>query len=249
MNVLGPLVASAILSLMFVVSPQTLPVGTALPIMVNSTLEGKNAKVGQKIVGKLMQDVPVSPGFVVKKGAQVTGHVVAVQRPTLITVQFTQLEYEHQAIPINVSLRALASSLDVFQAAVPVGASTSEASNEWVTQQVGGDYVFRGRGYITSDQGKVGRWDGNGVWGKLLPGNNCPDDELNQQEQALWVFSVAACGAYGYDKKMTVTHDGHTAPFGQITLQATAKTVEVRAGSGWLLLVNRAAKTGDNPKP
>lgn len=241
--------AAAIFSLMMVTSPQTLPVGTALPIMVSSSLNGKSAKVGQKIEGRLMQDVPVSSGFTIKKGSQVTGHVVSVQRPTLVTLQFTQLEYEHQTIALNVSLRALASSADVFQAAVPVGASTSEASNGWVTQQVGGDYVFRGRGYVSSDQGKVGRWDGNGVWGRLLPGNDCPDLELNQHEQALWVFSVAACGAYGYDKKMTVKHDGHTAPLGQITLQATAKNLEVRGGSGWLLLVNRAVKAADNARP
>ncbi len=244
MNILGLKFAAAILSVIFITSPQTLPVGTALPIMVSSTLDAKSAKVGQKIEGKLMQDVPVAAGFTIKKGSQVTGHVVSVQRPTLITVQFTQLEYEHQTISLNVSLRALASSQDVFQAAVPVGASTSEASDEWITQQVGGDFVFRGRGYVSSDQGKIGRWNGSGVWARLTPAYDCPDVELNQQEQALWVFSATACGAYGYDKKMTIAHDGHSAPLGQITLQATAKNLEVRAGSGWLLLVNRAAKAG-----
>jgi hypothetical protein len=244
MNPLALKLAVAILSFMMVTAPQTLPVGTALPIMMSSGLNAKSAKVGQKIEGRLMQDVPISSNLVIKKGSRVIGKVIAVQRPKQITVQFTQLQGDKLTIPLNVSLRALAAAEDVFQAAVPVGASTSESSDEWVTQQVGGDFVFRGRGYVSSDQGKVGRWNGNGVWGRLDPGADCTDADINKEEQALWVFSTSACGTYGYEKKLIITHDGHAAPLGQITLDSTAKNLEVRGGSGWMLLVNPPAKAG-----
>jgi len=218
-----------------------LPAGTALPVMLGATLNPKSDKVGQKIEGKLMQEVHLPSGAVIKKGAKVTGQVIAVQKPSRITVQFTELQDEHQTIVLNVSLHALASAESIFQAQLPVGNSPSEQSNEWVTQQVGGDYVFRGRGYVSSGQGKVGLWTGEGVVGKLSAGEDCLDFEGNGQEQALWLFSTAACGAYGFNKKLTIVHDGSTAPLGQITLESTAKELQVRSGSGLLLVVNSQA--------
>jgi hypothetical protein len=245
MNLVRSSVAVALLCCFaMAVAGPTLPPGTALPIMLSSTLNAKNDKVGQKIEGKLMQEVHLPSGVVLKKGSRVVGEVIAVQRPLRITVQFTQLQDEHQTIPLNASLRALAASQSVFQAGLSVDASPWESSNSWTTQQVGGDFVFRGRGYVTSDQGKVGLWNGSGVWGRLASAGDCPDSQINGLEQSLWIFSTGACGAYGYDKKLTIAHDGYTAPIGQITLQATSKYLEVRGGSGWMLIVNPGASGG-----
>ncbi len=227
------------------VKPHNLPPGTALPIMLSTTINARTDKAGKKIEGKLMQEVRLPSGIVIKKGARVIGQVISLQKPSRLTLQFTQLEEEHQTIPLNASLRALAASETVFQAGLPADASTAEQSDEWVTQQVGGDFVFRGRGYVSSNQGKVGIWTGNGVVGRLSSGEDCPDYEGNGQEQALWVFSTTACGAYGYDKKLTIAQDGQTAPLGQITLVSTGKELQVRGGSGWLLVVN----PGENVAP
>lgn len=231
------------------VTPHNLPPGTALPVMLGTTINARTDKAGKKIEGKLMQEVRLPSGVVIKKGSRVIGQVVSLQKPSRITLQFTALEEDHQTIPLNASLRALAGSENVFQAGVPADASTAEQSDEWVTQQVGGDFVFRGRGYVSSTQGKVGIWTGNGVVGRLSSGEDCPDSEGNGQEQALWVFSTTACGAYGYDKKLTIAHDGQTAPLGQITLEFTGKESEVRGGSGWLLVVNAATSSVPSPKP
>ena len=241
MNILGSKLAAAMLALAMAAATPTLPAGTALPIMLGSTLSAKSDKVGQKIEGKLMQEVHLPSGAVIKKGAKVIGQVIAVQKPSRITVQFTALEDEHRTVALNVNLHALAAAESIFQAQLPVGNSTPEQSNEWVTQQVGGDYVFRGRGYVSSDLGKVGLWTGEGVVGRLSAGEDCLDFEGNGQEQALWLFSTAACGAYGYNKKLTIVHDGRTAPLGQITLESTAKELQVRSGSGLLLVVNSQA--------
>jgi len=216
---------------------QSLPPGTALPVEIGSSLNARNAKPGQKIEGKLMQELQLPSGDAIKKGAHVVGQVVSVQRPSRVTVKFTQLEDGHQTIPLSVSLRAVAASESVFNAGVPIDAnSTYDPSNEYTTRQIGGDVVFRGRGYVASDQGKVGRWNGTGVWGMLAPGGDCPASEDNRMEQALWIFSTTACGVYGIEGA-SIAHAGRTPPVGQITLQSD-KDLLVRGGSGWLLLVN-----------
>ncbi len=240
--------AAAILCSATTVTAQSLPAGTALPVMLGTTLNAKSDKPGQKIEGKLMQEVKLPTGDVIKKGSHLSGKVVSVQGRSRITVQFNQLQDDKQMVPLNVSLRALAATESVFQAGLPVGASTSEASDEWVTQQVGGEFVFRGRGYVGSEN--TARWNGSGVWGKLTPGDDCPTSDDNGQEQALWVFSTTACGTYGFEKKLTIAHDGRTSPMGQITLESNepSEDILVRGGSGWLLLVNSPSSTPEKPK-
>jgi hypothetical protein len=218
-------------------SPTILPVGTALPVAVNSTLNAKSAKPGEKLEGKLKQEVRLPSGIVIKKGSRVDGKVVSVQGPLRITVQFTELQNEGRTIPLNVTLRALAATESVFAADLPVG-NVPDQANEWVTQQVGGDYVFRGRGYVSSNMGKVGLYNGDGVWGKLAAGGDCIANDDNGAMQALWIFSGSACGTYGF-KDLSIAHDGSAPPMGQITLESN-KDILVRGGSGWLLLVNPA---------
>ncbi|MGC2111038.1 MAG: hypothetical protein WA655_16075 [Candidatus Korobacteraceae bacterium] len=235
--------AAALLCFAATLAAQSLPPGTALPVMLSTGLNAKNTKVGQKIEGRLMQEVTLQSGPIIKSGSHVTGHVVEVSRPrgsgSRIVVAFDQLQDEGKFISLNVSLRALAESENVFQAGVPAGsAGASESSDEWVTKQVGGEFVFRGRGTLESSQGKVGRWSGTGVWGQLAPAGDCPATDANGQEQALWIFSTTACGLYGFEH-MKLTHAGNTDPLGQITLEST-EDVEVRGGSGWLLIANSA---------
>ena len=237
-------IAVAVLSLETLLVAQGLPAGTALPVMVelDSQLQGQQA--GEKIEGKLMQAVLLPSGGKIKSGSHVTGHVVAsAVSPSRITLTFDAIEDQGRTIPLNVSLRAMASSENVFQAKTPIDAISSyESSYGWTTKQVGGDVVFRGRGYIASPQGKVGQWNGTGAWGKLTAAGDCLARDSNDQEQALWVFSTTACGVYGIES-LRVAHAGRTAPFGEIILESS-NDILVRGGSGWLLLVNA---TSDNP--
>ena len=220
---------------------QNLPAGTAFPVALGSSLNARNSKTGQKIGGNLMQEVSLSSGITIKKGSRVSGHVVSVSKASghgsRIVVTFDRLQDEKTSIPLNVSLRALAASENVFNAGTPVdSSSTDESSDEWVTKQVGGEFVFRGRGYVASKQGKVGRWTGTGVWGRLQSVDNCPANAVNDQEQALWVFSTTACGVYGIEHA-TIAQAGTNNPVGQIAIESTGN-LEIRGGSGWLLLEN-----------
>lgn len=218
---------------------QNLPPGTALPVMLNTSLNAKSVKPGQKIEGKLMQEVMLDAGKL-KSGSHLTGHVVSVSQPgpsgARIVLQFDQLQNEHQSIPLHVGLRALASQQNVFNAGLPVDASSStESSQEWVTKQVGGDFVFRGRGYVSSDKGRVGTYSGSGVWAPLPATDGCPAGDSTNPQQALWIFSTTACGAYGFEHTK-LEQSGLTPPLGQIVL-GSPTDIDVRGGSGWLLMV------------
>jgi len=222
---------------------QNLPAGTAIPVMLNSTLKSNDAKAGDKLEGKLMQQVLLPSGGKIKSGSHVTGHVVSAGLTgsvSHLTVMFDDLQDQGRTIPLNVGVLAIAATENVFQAKTPIDAiSTYESSYGWTTKQVGGDVVFRGRGYIASPEGKVGRWNGNGAWGKLTPAGDCPPADVNDQVQALWVFSTTACGIYGLEN-LKLAQAGSTSPMGQITLES-AKQILVREGSGWLLVVNAAS--------
>lgn len=228
---------------------QNLPVGTSLPVQVTSSLNAKNAKPGQKIDGKLMQEVQLGEARI-KSGSHVTGHVISATKPgasgSRVTLQFDGLQNGDQKIALHVGVRALASSQSVFNAGLPVDTtSTAESSQEWVTQQVGGDYVFRGRGYVSSNEGKVGIWSGAGVWAKLPEVGDCPAGDSSNPQQALWIFSTTACGAYGFENTK-VEQSGLSAPLvGQIVL-SSSKDVDLRGGSGWLLFV---VGGGESPSP
>ncbi len=236
--------AAALLVSCTLLGAQTLPPGTTLPVELGTTLNARSDKAGQKIEGKLKQEVRIARGQTVKSGSRVTGHMISTKKSGgfAIVLQFDQLQDEHVTIPLNVSLRAMASSADVFQAGLPVGSnSDAESSDEWVTKQVGGEYVFRGRGYVSSENGKAGIWTGSGVWGRLAAGGDCQASDNNATEQSLWIFSTNACGLYGF-KDVTLGHAGDTPPIRQISLESS-KDILVRSGSGWLLIVNAAPET------
>ena len=222
-----------------------IPVGTALPVALNSTLDARKDKPGQKLEGRLMQDVPLPSGEKIKAGARVEGHIIEVTKlaggGSRMVLKFDQLTADGRTIPLVLSARAIATSYSVSQAQVPINAlSDAESSNQWVMRQVGGEIVKRGRGIIASVDGVVGRYDG-AAWGKLTTGINgdCAAAEGNGIEQALWVFSTSACGPYGLED-VKLAHDGRTAPVGQIVLES-GKNVHVGGGSGWFLLVMGAS--------
>ena len=230
-------------------SAQMLPPGTAIPVVLSSDLNAKRVKPGQKIEGKLAQAIRIPDGGHINKGAHITGHIVSTKSPSgggsRIVVQFDQLQDEHVSVPLQVGLRAMASSQAVFQAGVPVDVtSDAEPSTEWVTQQVGGDHVFRGRGYMASDNARDGIWDGAGVWGNLPVIEGCAGGENKDPMQALWVFSAAACGIYGFENTRLESDGSNLPPYGQIAI-ISPKNIDIRGGSGWLLVVN----VPEQPKP
>ena len=227
----------------------TIPVGTILPVQLNSSLRSDKVRPGQEISAEVTQDVPLPGGRKIHAGAKVIGHVVSA-RPAVHgmmsdpSLRFDTLAMGRQRFPLTTNLRALATMMDVSEAQVPEsGPDRATSASEWITDQIGGEVVYRG-GVVTHGSNIVGNSvGGSGVMAHLRtrPGTNCRGEkEGNDQMQALWVFSSDACGLYDFPK-LTLAHAGRTDPVGQIKLSSDKGNVKVPGGSGMLLRVNAIA--------
>ena len=237
------LIAVAILFLATVcLCAQQIPAGTILPAMLDNTLDSGRTKPGQQISAKLRQDVPLPNGQKIKRNSKVSGHVFAVSggNPTSITLQFDRVEVNKTSVPISVSLRALASMEAVSQARMPANPNSGYGTTSWDWNMalIGGQAAFNGQRIVKSQDGQV---VGKVVEpGQILgvpmanPERGCAGAPQDSSEQAFWLFSTDACGAYGF-KDLTIV--GNTGAEGQITLQSPQKIV-VRDGSGLLLQTN-----------
>ena len=225
---------------------QEIPAGTVIPAMLKATLDARKATVGQKLEARVMQDVPLSTQTRIRVGAKLIGHVVEVERPgatagSRIIISFDRLLMDRSEVTVVTSLRSLASMMEVFEAQMPTNAiddyGTSEA--DWVTVQIGGDVVYRRGGIVMFDNHVVGKSTiGGQVTAKLIASREggCRGAVAgDEREQALWLFSPSACGAYGFED-LKIAHAGRRDPVGQITLES-GKNVLLRGGSGLLLRV------------
>ena len=134
--------------------------------------------------------------------------------------------------------------MDVSDAQVPEsGPDRGTSENEWTTDQIGGEVVYRG-GVVAHGSNIVGNSVlGSGVLVNLSsrPGTKCRGEMAgNDQMKALWVFSSDACGLYDLPN-LTLAHAGRSDPVGQIKLLSDKGNVKLRAGSGMLLRVTGAA--------
>lgn len=235
---------------------QEIPSGTVLPVMTSKSVDSAKSKPGDKLAGRLMQDVVLPSGRRIRAGARVEGQVVeSAATPNSsgarLVVRFDRVVADGKDLPITVSLRALASMQEVFQAQLPVGSfdEYGTSTSDWTTVQVGGAAVYRGDGTVRSAMEVVGRaTDYGAVTARLtpVPKLGCPENAFDSdREQSLWVFSPWACGTYGFED-LEIPHHGTTAPVGTIEL-TSLKAVHIRSGSGWLLRTVLAGSDSHNP--
>jgi hypothetical protein len=249
MYVLRPLSSVTVLVLLFTFAAafgQQIPPQTALPVMLNSTLDAKKDKPGEKIEGKVMQDVALDDGNKIGHDSRVLGHIIDVKAPggaagSSMTIAFDQIEDHGKSFDIKVFVRALASMEAVYQAQLPLNADSQYVGEDsWITAQIGGEKVDRAGRRVIANGEVVGKAPAPGmVIAKLRPAADCPGSDGGGREQALWIFSTTACGVYGLSD-IKIAHAGRTPPVGEVELQST-KDLLVRGGSGWLLLTVAAA--------
>ena len=227
----------------------SIPAGTILPVALRSSLNSKKSKAGQAITARIMQDVPLSTGEKLPAGSKVIGHVIEVSEAenggVRLSLRFDTLVTRKRRIPINTSLRALASSMSVWEAQLPfTGPDRGTSEDSWTTVQVGGDeVVYRAGGPVVEGHQIVGRPTMDGVLVRVdsVPGMKC-QGELNSNDrlQALWVFSSDACGTYGLPH-VAIERAGRSNPVGNIVLCSDTAGLNIRGGSGMLLRVNSAS--------
>jgi hypothetical protein len=226
----------------------TIPSGTILPVRLNSTISSAKSKPGQLITGRIMQNVPLPSGELIRAGSKVIGHIVEVTPatttvPARISLQFDKLISSDQTIPVTTNLRAVAGFMQILYAQTPTTGPGESDVFDWLTTiQIGGDVVYGVGGPVAAAE------NANQIIGKSVPGGvlaqvrakegtNCrgPVDG-NDSPQALWVFSSDACGAYGL-AHLSIAHAGRTDPTGVIVLASDNGNVKVASGAGMLLRV------------
>jgi hypothetical protein len=225
-----------------------IPGGTILPVRLNHGLSSKNARPGQVVTGRIMQDVPLPNHEFIPEGAKVSGVIVSAEQAShgtngKVSFRFDTLEFHHRKISIVANLRALAGFMEVQFAETPESTPGFGTPYIWAnTRQIGGDEVYGVGGPVINQASET---VGKGVFGGVLvhvrahSDSNCrgatdPDDRL----QALWVFSSDACGVYGI-QGVGIAHAGRTAPVGEITLVADQRDLLIRDASAMLLRVIR----------
>jgi len=227
---------------------EVIPAGTILPVTLNSDVESSKSQKGAAITATIMQDVPLVGGTVIRAGSKVTGHVVDVVRPvkgsdeSSLSFQFDQVQFDHRTVPITANLRALASVMEVNAARVPKTRESAESSSSWTLVPIGGGQAYGQGGPVVVGSQTVGEYTNQGALAHfasdldsecrgVVAGNGAP--------QAFWLFSVKACGTYGFGDAR-IAHAGRTEPVGQVTLISSGKAVKVGKGSAMLLRVNRS---------
>lgn len=223
----------------------TIPAGTIIPVSLDSTIRSDQSQPGAAITATVMQDVPLGMGTILRAGSKVTGHVVEAigsgrsSDEAKISFQFDQIRLGSQTLHVTTNLRAVA-SMSAVLAATPYPLSSSDTQNQI---QIGGDQISYGPdGPVMLGSEVVGETTSQGVLAYVGQGQGTECRGVvdgNARPQALWLFSVDACGAYGFGD-LKVLHAGRTEPVGQITLTSDKKTVQVGKHSGLLLRVNRS---------
>lgn len=229
-----------------------IPSGTILPVRLNSTLSSAKTKPGQIVTARVMQNVPLPDGQKIRSGATVIGHVTAITPASNgtrggISLRFDILKTSRARIPITTNLRAVASFVEVHDTQVPpMGSDRGTPEDDYTTEQIGGDTVYRGGGPVEGASGTVGKPVYDGVLDQV---NANPDGGCrgaigsNSAPQALWVFSSDACGTYGLPH-LKIVRAGRTSPAGEITLESTGGPVKVTAGAGMLLRIDSTEAPG-----
>lgn len=226
---------------------QEIPAGTVLPVRLNSALRSNRMRAGQAISARVMQNVPLPAGERLHSGAKVLGRVIQVQRarpgvPAELELRFDTIQTKGRNIPVTTNLRAMATMMDVLYADVPdTGPDRGTSPDDWVTEQIGGETVYRGGGPVMHGSHEVGKSVGDGVLVRVsenAKAGGCRGELVGDgHEQALWLFSSDACGLYDLPG-LELVHAGRSDPKGEIRLRAKEGDIFVRSGSGLLLRVD-----------
>ena len=221
-----------------------IPIGTVLPVRLNTSLKTKRLRNGQEISARIMQDVPLPGSQKIPEGAKIVGRVVRVtpadaDHPGTLAVRFDSVRFAHRSVPVTTSLRALASLLDVEDAETPKTGPDRGTPPRWASRVLVGGEVYYGDGApVTRGLDTVGQGLVDGVLAPVSSpkGSRCERAPHTADPQALWVFSSDACGLYGFEN-LELTHAGYRSPTGDIQLTAGRGDLEVGSGSGMLLQV------------
>jgi hypothetical protein len=229
----------------------TLPPSTAIPIAFDHTLEAGKAKPGDPVTAKTTQVLVLPDGHKLPRGSRLFGQVeesqaftfnstpYATQQPSILSVHFDRIVAKDGTIPVRVSLRALANTLEARDASSP--RHTDESDTVGTNVQIGGDTFSPLEREVRSSDGDIVAYNRKqGVFARLQSNSymsressfRCPATDT---EQSVGIFSASACGAYGLDT--VYIPDNGSDGKGSFSLASRRHTVKLWAGSAALLQV------------
>jgi hypothetical protein len=236
---LAPAIASA--------QSAILPESTALPVRFVHSIDAKKAKVGDPVKAKTLQVIALPSGDHLAKGSLVIGHVAAVdpytfdttpyahQKPSQISIHFDKIEQGGASIPVKLSVRAIAGSIDSQEAFFPhIEIDTDPLG--MITLIGGTSYSPLAKMIQTENGDAIAYNRGDGLFARLQPGSASSFQcEGTSSEQSVAIFSPDACGLYGFPANY-MPDNGHGG--GTFTLAARGRSAKLPAGSTALLQVN-----------
>lgn len=228
---------------------ELIPAGTIVPVRLDSTLRSDKSQPGETIRATVMQDVDLGNGQTLRKGSLVTGRLLKAGNPgresdqALLSFQFDQVRLNDQTISVTTLLRALASNTEIQRASVSATSDDGTAPYSAARVQIGGDEIAYGiNGPVMVGRETVGKYTSQGVVAHFIADLDTECRGVtngNTRPQAFWLFSINACGAYGFDGAKII-HAGRGDPVGQ-AIVASHRNLEIASGSGMLLRVTRSA--------
>jgi hypothetical protein len=193
-------------------TPALLAPGVTIPVRLQQALTTQRNRPGDPVRAVTTQEMVINNKRI-PAGTQVLGSVVAVkafhfdtapyahQEPSSIAIRFTEMRTPEGALPLNVSVRALASAGEVRSAQRGMGTDSQGPITE--SRLIDGPFYFTMDTEIPSASGNVIAYKrSGGMFGRLLQASadsgalRC---DAGMTEQAVGPFSPSACGAYGFD--------------------------------------------------
>jgi hypothetical protein len=145
----------------------------------------------------------------------------AHQKASALRVHFDSIEVNGQAVPLNVTVRAIATPIATWDAEKP---QASDMDPLATTMQIGGDQLIPSQSEVRNLDGDVVAYNRrDGVYAHLIARGGCDGSDV---EVSVGIFSASACGAYGF-ADVRLAERGTAAQPSTLTLVSTHGSPEI----------------------
>jgi hypothetical protein len=222
---------------------------TTLPIIFTSTANAAHAHAGDPVTAKTTQVIHLANGVDIPSGSKILGHVVAAnpfvydrtpyahQHPSTLSIQFDSVQLRGTALPLKVTVRAMADPITSEGARTPN--MPHDADPQGTVTQVGGDELTPSQHEVVSRDGDVVAYNKRGgVYAHLIANDGCDGSNV---EVSMGIYSASACGLYGYVRVSAAQMGSESAP-STLSLVSTHVSPRIWKDSTALLEVLPAQK-------
>ena len=221
----------------------TLQSPATLPIVFTKTVSADGSHAGDVVLARTSQSVRLADGRILASGAKIVGHVTAAnrftydktpyahQKPSVLSIHFDSIEVSGKAVPLNVTVRAMADPLTSWGAREP---GPSDLDPTQTVTQIGGDQMSRWQSEVVNRDGDVVAYNKRGgVYAHLISNGRCDGSDV---EVSVGIYSASACGLYGFTN-VAASECGSAATPSTLTLVSTRTSPKVWKHSTALLEV------------